>query len=76
MRQLERQLEQGPYLAGEQLTIADIACGVCLHRYLNLGFDVGAPEAVVAWYRRLAAREAYAASVMTPFADLYGRENY
>ena len=76
MRQLDRQLAQAPFLAGERLTVADIACGVCLHRYLNLGIDVDAPEGVRDWYRRLASREAYAASVMTPFADLYGREHF
>lgn len=76
MRQLDRQLEAGDYLAGARFSVADIACGVCLYRYFNLGLPVETPGRLLDWYQRLAARDAYRDTVMLPFDDLRGRSSY
>ena len=73
---LDAQLRHQPYLAGETLSTADIACGVCLYRYFEMGFEVDRPEHVWRWYRRLARRDAYRAAVMQPFGELYARTEF
>ena len=74
--QLDRQLENQDYLAGDGLTIADIACAVCVYRYFNMGFKVQQPPNVTRWYQRLSARHAYASTIMLPFDELRGRLEY
>ena len=76
MRQLDRQLSDRDYIAGERLTVGDIPCAVCLYRYFNMGLDVERPVQVEAWYQRLAGREAYRSAVMQPFDELYGRTDF
>ncbi len=76
MRQLDRQLEAGDYLAGDQFSLADIVCGVCLYRYFNLGLAVDTPPRLMDWYARLGQREAYRNSVMLPFEELRGRSEF
>jgi len=41
-----------------------------------MGIAVEKPANLVAWYRRLSAREAFQQTIMTPFAELKGREQY
>lgn len=62
-----------PYLAGDQLSLADIPLGTCLFRYF--GLDIEHPDVpnVRRWYERLQARDAYREHVMLPFEDLRGR---
>ena len=76
MRQIDRQLEGGDYLAGDRFTVADIACGVCLYRYFNLGLSVETPDRLMGWYRRLTTRDAYRDNVMLPFDELRGRTSF
>ena len=76
MRRLDHQLEAGDYLAGDEFSLADIVCGVCLYRYFNLGLAVETPARLTDWYRRLGEREAYRSTVMLPFEDLRGRSDY
>ena len=75
-RLLDAQLESRSYLADDDLSIADIACGVCLYRYFEMGFEVERPPSVWRWYRRLARRDAYRAAVMQPFDALHGRTDF
>ena len=75
-RLLDRQLQLQPYLGGERLSVGDIACGVCLYRYFEMGYEVERPEFVMQWYRRLAQREAYRETVMRDFEELYGRTEF
>ena len=73
---LERRLEAQPYLAGADFSLADIACGVCLYRYFNMGLPVGEPLSVMDWYQRLQQRAAFQEAVMQPFAELAGRTGF
>ncbi len=73
MRQLENQLDDRSFLVGDELSLADITCGVCLYRYFEMGLECERPQAVMRWYRQLCRRPAYRATVMTGFAELEGR---
>ncbi len=59
---LDARLAHRPFVTGEELSLADIAFGPHVHRWLKLSFD-GRPELVhlQAWYDRLVARPAYVA---------------
>jgi glutathione S-transferase len=52
---LERTLAAGGYLAGDRLTIADIAVFAYTHRAEDCGFALSAYPAVNAWVSRVAA---------------------
>jgi glutathione S-transferase len=70
---VDRHLEERPFLAGDTLTIGDIAVGAQLYRYFELEIDRPAIPRVEAWYARLSERPAYREHVMVPFDDLRGR---
>ena len=70
---LERQLEGRDYVAGNQLTIADIPTGATLYRYFELDIERPHLPNIRAWYDRLCARQAYQDAVMIPFDELRGR---
>jgi glutathione S-transferase len=59
---LDARLAHHPYVAGEQLTLADVAFGPHVHRWFTMAFE-GRPDApnLRAWYDRLLARPAYTA---------------
>lgn len=66
---LDGQLASRPYLCGNALTLADVACGVNGYRWLNMDFASAGfrrPElpSLTAWYERLAGRPAYRQWVM------------
>lgn len=59
MEILEGQLARtDAYVAGEAFSIADIALGVSVHRWLSADFERKALPAVAAYYQRLKARPA------------------
>ncbi len=66
----EAQLARHPFLAGGDLTLADIVFGHVLHRYFAI--DVARPEhpRVREYYDRLAGRPAYREHVMVSFDAL------
>ena len=70
---VEGALEGRDYLAGDQLTLADIPLGTTLYRYYRL--EIARPKLprVEAWRERLEARPAYRQHVMVPFHDLKGK---
>jgi len=70
---LDAQLAGKTFLAGNQLTIGDIAVGAQLYRYYELEIDRPELPNVEAWYARLRDRPAYREHVMVPFDDLKGR---
>jgi glutathione S-transferase len=72
-RLLDDVLADRPFLAGEELSLADIPAGTSLYRYLELDIERPATPNVSAWYRRLQERPAYREHVMLPFAELSGR---
>lgn len=63
-RILDAHLAASPYVAGVNLSIADIPLGCACYRYYAL--DIPHPEMpnLMAWYERLQAREAYREHVM------------
>jgi len=73
---LDAVLARQPFLAGDRLTLADIAAGTCLYRYFELDIDRPPLPHVQDWYARLQARPAYRRHVMIPFEDLRGRLEY
>jgi glutathione S-transferase len=70
---IEQALADRPYLAGDDLTLADIPLGASLYRYFTLDIDRRRLPAVEAWYARLAARPAFRDHVMVPYDELKGR---
>jgi glutathione S-transferase len=75
-RMLDRQLEGKEFIAGDRLTIGDIAAGAQLYRYFELEIDRPSLENVEAWYARLRDRPAYREHVMVPYDDLKGRLSF
>lgn len=73
IKKLDSQLSEHLYLAGDSLSIADIACGVSLYRYLTMGLNVEKPNNLMAWYNRLSKREAFKTNIMCPYDELKGR---
>ena len=70
---LDRVLAERPFIAGDSLSLGDIAAGSNLYRYFEL--DIKRPDVphVEAWYERLKLRPAYREHVMVPFDELFGR---
>jgi glutathione S-transferase len=76
LRLLDQALADRPFLAGDQLTLADIPVGTSLYRYFNLEIDRPNVPHVEAWYDRLLQRPAYREHVMIPFDDLKGKLSF
>jgi glutathione S-transferase len=72
-RMVDRQLEGKAFIAGDTLTMGDIAVGAQLYRYYELEIDRPELPNVEGWYARLKDRPAYQEHVMVPFDDLKGR---
>jgi glutathione S-transferase len=70
---VEAQLAGRAFVAGEALSLADIAVGTHLYRYFELEIDRPPMPHLEAWYDRLRARPAYGEHVMVSFAELEGR---
>jgi glutathione S-transferase len=73
---LDRILAGRPYVAGEDLTLADMPLGAQMYRYFELEIARPAAPNVMAWYDRLRARPAYRQHVMIPFEDMRGRLSF
>ena len=67
---LDRQLQDGAFVAGPRLTMADIPAGMTLYRYYSMEIPRPALPAIEAWYGRLQQRGAYRDTVMTDFSSL------
>ncbi|RXJ72732.1 glutathione S-transferase [Veronia nyctiphanis] len=73
---LSEQLTKTPYLAGSQLSLADIVVGAALYRLTEQGLDVRLPESVSVWYSHLRVRDGYQKWIMSDFTELKGRTDY
>jgi glutathione S-transferase len=73
---MEKRLMEAPYLAGAQLTYADIVTGVAMYRWSTM--DIERPElpAVMAWHARLNERDAFRRAVNVPYDELVGRLDF
>jgi glutathione S-transferase len=67
---LDRQLAGRSFIAGDHLSIADIAVGTMMYRYFNLPLPRPALPNVEAWYDRLSQRTAYRTHVMIDFKPM------
>jgi glutathione S-transferase len=70
---IDVRIGNGPYLGGEEPCFADIIVGAYLYRYFTLDFPRAETPNLEAWYRRLAARPAYARHVMVSYEALKAR---
>lgn len=65
---LERELEQRPYLGGENFSIADIAVGAQVHRWLHLPIQRAPSPVLREWYERIIHRPGAVAALGLPLA--------
>ncbi|MCR8725830.1 glutathione S-transferase family protein [Frigidibacter sp. ROC022] len=71
-RMLDARLGEGPWLAGDAFSFADIAVGHLLHRYFTLPFNRVETPALDAYYANLQTRPAYAEHAMVSYEALRG----
>ena len=67
-RMLAVELGKHAYIAGDDLTLADIPWGVHVHRWLNMDFERPDIPHLRGWYDRLLQRPAYKAHIAGPIA--------
>ena len=63
---LDQQLSQHAYLAGPDFTLADIPCGIQVHRWFSFDLERPTLPHLRAWYDRLLERPAYRTYCATP----------
>lgn len=66
----EAQLAKTPYLAGAELTLADVQFGHCLYRYFTIDIERRDRPVLTAYYNALTDRATYADHVMIPYDEL------
>lgn len=67
---LEAQLGAGPWVLGEEFTLADVEVGLPLYRYFTLDLERRDWPRVARYYRRLCDRPTYAEHVMIDYQHL------
>ena len=65
---VEAKLGTNPFLCGADLTIADIALGIYVHRWFALPIERKPMPALNAWYGRLKRRPGYVAHAAKPMS--------
>ena len=60
---LDAQLAKTPYVAGDEVTVGDIALGNAVHRWFKFPIERPALKPLLAWYDRLLARPGYLAHI-------------
>ncbi len=70
MTMLDHRLGDGPWLAGDRFTFADIFTGHLLYRYQTLVFDKARTPRLDAYYARLTLRPAFSEHVMVSYEPL------
>jgi len=73
---LDGQLAKRRYIAGDALSLADIAAGMTLYRWFEMPIDRPVLPHLADWYARLLERPAYVKAVCIPFDDLKGKLAY
>ncbi|MCP4188035.1 MAG: glutathione S-transferase family protein [Gammaproteobacteria bacterium] len=76
LARLDDQLARKPFLFGDQLSLADVACGVFLFRLIEIDLQVELPEHVKRWYQNLQQSTGYRRWVQSDFSSLQGRLQY
>lgn len=67
---LDDRLGEGPFIAGEDFTYADIIVGTVLYRYYELDFLRTTTPNIDRYYEQLKSREAYQKHVMVSYESL------
>lgn len=67
---LEAQIGAGPWVMGQDFTVADMLCGVQLYRYFTIDVPRVDRPGIAAYYARLCDRPAYRAHVMVAYDTL------
>lgn len=70
---LDKQLGKTPFIAGEQLTYADIVAGASMFRWMTMAIERPDMPNLAAWYQRLQARPAFRKAVSVSYEELIGR---
>lgn len=73
-RIFDERIGDGPYLAGDRFTFADIICGNLLYRYFTHEFDRADTPNLRAYYDRLCERPAYAEFNNVSYEPLRARD--
>jgi glutathione S-transferase len=73
LRLLDAELANRKFVAGDRLSLADIASGVHLYRYYTMGTEYPRLPNIEDWYQRLQERPAYREHVMISYEELRGR---
>jgi glutathione S-transferase len=60
------ELDKHPFIAGDDLTLCDMAWGVHVHRWFTMEFDRPEIPNLRAWYERLLARPVYREHIARP----------
>jgi glutathione S-transferase len=71
-RMLADYIGNGPWIAGESFTFADVACGHILHRYFTLNWNRPDLPTLAHYYQRLQGRPAYRSHAMVSYESLRG----
>ena len=69
---LANRLKDGPWIAGDNFSFADIACGHILYRYFSLDWTPPDLPQIASYYDRLQKRPAFAEHVMVSYEPLRG----
>ncbi|MCH8858562.1 MAG: glutathione S-transferase N-terminal domain-containing protein [Proteobacteria bacterium] len=69
---LDDHLAARPYIAGDAITVADIAVGALLYRHFTLGFDWPKMPNLEAFYALMQERAPYRRHVMVSYDELRG----
>ena len=64
---LDAHLEDRAYVAGDSLTVGDLALGSTVYRWLTLDIDRPPMPSLEAWHERLTERPPYREHVMVPY---------
>lgn len=70
---LDRRLADVPFLAGDELTYADLIAGIGLYRWTTMDIPRRTFANVTAWHQRLRERPVYVKAVEVPYDELVGR---
>jgi glutathione S-transferase len=68
---MDRYLRKTPWLAGEEFSYADIACGVAMHRWATMDIERRSFDGVEAWRQRLLNRPLFAEIVSVSYEGMY-----
>jgi glutathione S-transferase len=73
LRIMDANLADKAFLAGDSLTYADIAAGVCLYRWTTMDVERPSLPHIEAWHARLLKRPAFVRTVCVSYAELLDR---